>query len=618
MKHLFLKTLFSLAGLGLLTPPDARAQIDEATASPLVLGDSVRCQSGTTVQVSFGGLATSGSFGDGGAGGTFTDVQTVGNTVSAFYNPPADYDTLVVLTFTTNDPEGPAEPASSSARFWVVKPIKMGPVVFSKNPICLSDTVSLKAFSYLPKYKWLEAEIRIRASEEVEGKLVAEPPGRGFSAINAFIKEPINKAGTYYLTFGLRSKNACPNDADSSTGILHVVSPGPTVVKGVSATVCAGQALALTAEGGCPGTMTAQLSNASGSFASPVVLGTATIGPNSLLIPAGTPAGTGYRVRLVKDNVVLANSGAFRVNGPGSALVALFPSTPTRLCLGDELPVTFSTTGACPFPAENVFTVQLSSSTGSFAAPLTLGTATPGTTSLVLPQNLPAGMGYRVRILSSLPAQTSQPSLPFELRFPNVAGLTPGVDGVPQGGICRGNAVTLSFSLPAGSCAFPGGNGFTAQLSSSTGSFANPVSLGTVQAGVPNSLTIPANSAAGTGYRIRVLSSQPASTSLASIPFRVNACNARLSAEEAELVVAPNPVKGGNAFPGEIRVRVSGMDSPAFTLTGSTGRSVGLSVQPDGSGEFVLTPRQALAPGVYAVQASEGTTRLTRRVLVVE
>ena len=176
--------------------------------------------------------------------------------------------------------------------------------------------------------------------------------------------------------------------------------------------------------------------------------------------------------------------------------------------------------------------------------------------------------------------------------------------------------MTVSFQLPAGSCAFPEGNVFTAQLSSGFGNFSNPTSLGPVQAGVPNPVTIPASMAAGSGYRIRVVSSLPASTSLTSLSFRVNACTNRLSASpeySGEVVVAPNPVSSG-----EIRVRVRGLGNPAFSLTTSTGRSVGYSEKTDGSGEFVLTPKQVLAPGLYVLQASEGTTRITRRVLVVE
>ncbi len=50
---------------------------------------------------------------------------------------------------------------------------------------------------------------------------------------------------------------------------------------------------------------TAQLSNASGSFASPVTIGTLTsptVAPIPVLIPVGTIAGTGYRIRVIASN----------------------------------------------------------------------------------------------------------------------------------------------------------------------------------------------------------------------------------------------------------------------------------------------------------------------------
>jgi len=134
---------------------------------------------------------------------------------------------------------------------------------------------------------------------------------------------------------------------------------------------------------------------------------------------------------------------------------------------------------------------------------------------------------------------------------------------------------------------------------------------GSVIAGATSaSLTVLA-SRAGT-YTVEVRSACGNLLSQASV---VGCGNSRLSAEEAELVVQPNPVRGS-----EIRVRVAGMDNPGFSLTTSTGRSVGTVVKPNpesSGGEWVLTPRQSLTPGVYVLQAQEGAIRLTTRVLVV-
>jgi hypothetical protein len=38
----------------------------------------------------------------------------------------------------------------------------------------------------------------------------------------------------------------------------------------------------------------------------------------------------------------------------------------------------------------------------------------------------------------------------------------------------------------------------------------------------------------------------------------------------------------------------------------------------EGGGEFVVMPGERLVAGVYLLQASEGSTRLTARVLVTE
>lgn len=72
-----------------------------------------------------------------------------------------------------------------------------------------------------------------------------------------------------------------------------------------------------------------------------------------------------------------------------------------------------------------------------------------------------------------------------------------------------GDAVSIPFSTYG---SFTAGNVFTAQLSNASGSFASPVTLGTLSAigsGTINGI-IPAGTLAGTGYRIRVVGSTPA------------------------------------------------------------------------------------------------------------
>ncbi len=78
---------------------------------------------------------------------------------------------------------------------------------------------------------------------------------------------------------------------------------------------------------------------------------------------------------------------------------------------------------------------------------------------------------------------------------------------------CPGDSLYLPYTT---SFDFKTGNTFTAQLSNASGSFASPVDIGKV-ADINNGTVpcrIPENTAAGSGYRIRLVSSNPKDTSL--------------------------------------------------------------------------------------------------------
>lgn len=77
---------------------------------------------------------------------------------------------------------------------------------------------------------------------------------------------------------------------------------------------------------------------------------------------------------------------------------------------------------------------------------------------------------------------------------------------------CPGDNFLLYYTVTS---PFKTGNIFTAQLSDATGSFASPVNIGSVTATGPGviSCTIPANTPQGTGYRVRILASNPSKLS---------------------------------------------------------------------------------------------------------
>ncbi len=80
-----------------------------------------------------------------------------------------------------------------------------------------------------------------------------------------------------------------------------------------------------------------------------------------------------------------------------------------------------------------------------------------------------------------------------------------------ESSLCAGASVDVSFTITG---TYNAGNEFIAQLSNASGSFANPAVVGSlsgVTSGTIN-ITIPQNASAGSGYRIRVVSSNPAIT----------------------------------------------------------------------------------------------------------
>lgn len=89
------------------------------------------------------------------------------------------------------------------------------------------------------------------------------------------------------------------------------------------------------------------------------------------------------------------------------------PTFPATICAGAMQSVNYSATGA--FGAGTVFSVELSNAFGSFASPVSIGSATllapavnpSGAINTTIPGGTAEGGGYRVRVTSSAPAMVS-------------------------------------------------------------------------------------------------------------------------------------------------------------------------------------------------------------------
>ncbi len=105
---------------------------------------------------------------------------------------------------------------------------------------------------------------------------------------------------------------------------------------------------------------------------------------------------------------------------------------------------------------------------------------------------------------------------------------------LPASAYCVGANLQLTFNATG---TFGSGNVFTAQLSDASGSFTSPSTIGSLSSLVPApiSVNIPTGAAAGTGYKIRVVASTPATTGAESLPFAIS-------------IPAASPVISSNGF----------------------------------------------------------------------
>lgn len=121
--------------------------------------------------------------------------------------------------------------------------------------------------------------------------------------------------------------------------------------------------------------------------------------------------------------------------------------TGTSFCPGATFNIGVSSS-SITFNSGNVFTAQLSNASGSFASPVTLGsvTATSGSFSATIPINTTPGTGYRIRVISSSPKDSSMDN-GTNLTILSLPATNAGSDKT----VCLGGSITIGNTATAGS-----------------------------------------------------------------------------------------------------------------------------------------------------------------------
>lgn len=203
--------------------------------------------------------------------------------------------------------------------------------------------------------------------------------------------------------------------------------------------------------------------------------------------------------------------------------------------VGAAVSVPFTSTGT--FTGANVYTAQLSSAAGSFAAPVSIGTlsstANSGTITATIPAGTAAGAGYRIRVVSDTPATTGTDNT-VNLTVSTIVSITT-QPSVSTQNICQGSSAT-ALSVTAA------GTGMTYQWYSNTAASNSGGTL--IGAATANTYT-PLTSTAGTLYYYCIITgSCGALTTNVSGDINVTALPATPSAPTA----AANPSCGSTTL----------------------------------------------------------------------
>jgi hypothetical protein len=197
-------------------------------------------------------------------------------------------------------------------------------------------------------------------------------------------------------------------------------------------------------------------------------------------------------------------------------------------CLTDDAGVVaFTSSGT--FDVENNYSVELSNSAGSFAAPTVIGTLVSNSNSGNINFTIPPGMStsgsYKVRVTSSNPSLIGTES----------AAISITLSGGPCNTITTGALSAASYTVSClsgttGSIVFTStgtfnaGNNYVAELSDASGNFGSPVTIGSLSS-TSNTGTINfalSSGLSGASYKVRVVSTNPGYIGSESAAFTIN------------------------------------------------------------------------------------------------
>jgi hypothetical protein len=281
---------------------------------------------------------------------------------------------------------------------------------------------------------------------------------------------------------------------------------------------------------------TAYLSDATGDFTNEIAIGTLNFTAGDTIIatiPAGTSSSTAYRVRVKASNPALTsndNAVDFSIILITSDISPVAEQTIYVGQTGNTLSVTETPTATS---REWKYSTTSGSGYVSFAPAQTETTYTPSF-DVVGTYYLVCGSNFNGIVLTS--NEVTVNVLSSEITTGTITGSPFAVTST------SGVNIDVPYSITG---FFNTGNIFTAYLSDATGDFTNEVAIGTYTSTTDGTITaqIPAATASGTTYRIRVKSDNPIVVGTDNGTDIVIDLNTYIASQDSdEIKLYPNPV----------------------------------------------------------------------------
>ena len=264
-----------------------------------------------------------------------------------------------------------------------------------------------------------------------------------------------------------------------------------------------------------------------GGFTYPTVLLASTPNDGSEVITVPSILTTTARVKVeAVGNIFFDISNVNFTIVAGSSVLSTLSTTAlpvSSICSGQALNVSFIGDGNAN--AGNVYTAQLSNSSGSFASPVTIGTlastSSSGTIACTIPVTGTTAIGYKIRVVASNPSVIGSDNGSI-LTYSGTLGSVGGISGTTN--VCQGQ-VGVVYTVPA--VANASGYNWTVPLGSTitSGSNTNTITVTITTSVTTGSITVTPVTGCSTGNTSSLALTITAIPAAASITGPTSSCS---------------------------------------------------------------------------------------------